>query len=634
MRMLAIYRVLSELSRSPPEARGWIPSLMLGASCIYMFNALIYRASDDRPEQALAEAAALWVYPTVDPADPANVGADLIEDPALVPCTTARGLYFVSALLRDEGNLRLPRARLLDRGLLARLYGLPNLTDVAKALGGGSLGLSARSTANKARTANRKITIPITAFLSQPTVHDFNLAARGIVTRPPMAMTGEDGPMNRFHADDDSEESLDTAFSKLWAQFPSDLVQCSPNHRYRNQPAYIHLSHEERHTITIDFFKSFSLPFDAVYIRTCQDPAQWRTLFFEKFFPPPGVDLSSKLQNFRNCTYLNAYSQELKRLRPRDIQRIRATLWEQFDQLRWLPHAESDRMWPTRPRQLSRIWTPLPAEHKTPAANIVVNPRFYSGPQCIHLVNTVPQPNPSLVEEDQAFEDMYDRVLVRQSNTVGDRTSLEEELDSIRREQAFQADQSNALRREEEESSPALPAAIPAPRRIRPLYAEEEEESSPAPSFLETARGRVSNASSFSHFARGLKRSHSDDLPDLSDLLTRCVRPRTSRSSFTPVPLTEQPLWGRVDTPRSITPVEEQHTGEFKPYLEDDDKDDDTGEFKPSLDYGDEDDDTGEFKPSPDYDDDEDDTGEFKSSLDFDDDEDDDTGEFKFVKGK
>ncbi len=532
--MAAIYRVIADLAKAPSPARAWVPSLMLGASCIYMFNALIYRPSDDRAEQALAEECALWIYPTLDPADPDNEGTDLVEEPIMVPCTTSRGLYFVSAICSDEGNLRLPRARLLDRALLARLYGLPNLGDVAKALGGGILGLSARSTAHKARTANKKVTVPVTAFQSQPHFHDFNFAARGIEAHPPLAMTGDDTPMNRFHQDDDVEEPLDRAFAKLWAQFPSDIIQCSPNLRSRTQPAYVHLTVAERQDITIEFFKSFSLPFDAVYIRTCQNIAQWRALFFDKYFPPPGTSLSSTLQNFRNCTYLNAYSLELARLRPRDIPQVREALWDQFNQLRWVPHAESDRMWPTRPRPLSRLWTPLPANHQGPAVNIVVNPRFYSGPDSIYLQDNTPPLQQTLVDEDAALADMYQRVLVRQSNPDNDRSSLlggTDALNSIRRERENASFSRHAPPREEEESSPAPSNSHPTPtgptRRLRDEEEEsspapsnshptptgptrrlwdEEEESSSTPSSPDIARGRVEVVSSFSQFTRGLKR--------------------------------------------------------------------------------------------------------------------------------
>ncbi|KAM5530101.1 hypothetical protein V8D89_016230, partial [Ganoderma adspersum] len=372
-RMVAIYRVVLSLSQSPPPVRSWVPSLMLGASCIYMFNALIYRPSDDRAEQALAEECAMWIYPTHDPADRHNRGLDLIEEPTMIPCTISRGLYFLSAIVHDSGHLRLPRARLLDRSLLARLYGFPMLADVTKALGGGSLGLSARSTANKARTANKKVTVRVTAFQSQPSFHNFDFAAQGIEAHSLMAMTGEDAAMNDANEDNTVEETLDRGFSELWLQFPSDIIQCSPNHRNRNKPAYVHLSLQERQDVTIELFRSFTLPFDSVYIRTCQDTAQWKKLFFDKFFPPPGTALSSTLQNFRNCTYLNAYSVALQRLKRGDIPRVRAALWEQFNQLRWLPHAESDRMWPTRPKSTSNLWTPLPATHEGPAVNVVVN---------------------------------------------------------------------------------------------------------------------------------------------------------------------------------------------------------------------------------------------------------------------
>ena len=627
-RMVAIYRVLTHISESPPPVRSWVPNLMLGASCIYMFNALIYRPCDDRAEQALAEECALWVYSTHNPAAEENEGLDLIEEPNMVPCTTTRGLYFLSAIVQDEGqgHIRLPRARLLDRALLARLYGFSMLADVFKALGGGLLGLSARSTANKKRTANKKVTVRITAFQSQLTLHDFDFAAQGIQPHCSMAMTGLDAPMNRFH-EEDIEQTLDRQFSELWAQFPSDLIQCSPNHRNRNDPAYVHLTMEERHNVTVDLFKSFALPFDAVYIRTCQDTAQWRALFFDKFFPHPGTALSSTLQNFRNCTYLNAYSAALERLKRGDMPQVRAALWEQFNELRWLPHAESDRMWPTRPRQPSHLWTTLPSTHTGPAVNIVVNPRFYPGPRCIHLADHAPPPHRNLAEEDDHFAEVYNRVLVRQSNRdlEGlDHSSLRggsELLESIRR------DRDNSHRRSltREESSPAPAAFARRAHTTATPRPQEEEESSPAPQTIASRlrggatgdikeesscdltspkipRAAVNTAPSLFQLIRGQKRPACPEAPGLSSS-TRNVRPRTDTSLPTSFSTSQE-------LPNPVT------ASEFKSSTWSD-GDDEAGEFKSST-WSDDDDEAGEFKSST-WSDDDDEAGEFKSSTWYDD---------------
>ena len=676
-RMVAIYRVLTHISESPPPVRSWVPNLMLGASCIYMFNALIYRPCDDRAEQALAEECALWVYSTHNPAAEENEGLDLIEEPNMVPCTTTRGLYFLSAIVQDEGqgHIRLPRARLLDRALLARLYGFSMLADVFKALGGGLLGLSARSTANKKRTANKKVTVRITAFQSQLTLHDFDFAAQGIQPHCSMAMTGLDAPMNRFH-EEDIEQTLDRQFSELWAQFPSDLIQCSPNHRNRNDPAYVHLTMEERHNVTVDLFKSFALPFDAVYIRTCQDTAQWRALFFDKFFPHPGTALSSTLQNFRNCTYLNAYSAALERLKRGDMPQVRAALWEQFNELRWLPHAESDRMWPTRPRQPSHLWTTLPSTHTGPAVNIVVNPRFYPGPRCIHLADHAPPPHRNLAEEDDHFAEVYNRVLVRQSNRdlEGlDHSSLRggsELLESIRRdrdnshrrsltrEESSPAPAAFARRahttatprpQEEEESSPA-PAASrrahttatphpqeeeessPAPaafaRRAHTTATprpQEEEESSPAPQTIASrlrggATGDIKEESSCDLTSPKIPRAAVNTAPSLFQLIRGQKRPACpeapglSSSTRNVRPRTDTSLPTSFSTSQELpNPVT---ASEFKSSTWSD-GDDEAGEFKSST-WSDDDDEAGEFKSST-WSDDDDEAGEFKSSTWYDD---------------
>ncbi len=179
-RMTAIYRVLSELATTPPTARAWIPSLMLGSACIYMFNAIIFRPSTRRVEQELARTCAYWCHPHFAPDDEDNWGAEF-EDEMLQPCTLDRGLYFLSDIVRDEDHrfLRLSAVRQLDRSDLAILYGKTTLKDIHRALGGTALGLEGLTRASKLRTKNKGATLPVTQLRSQLTLHEFNFAAQG-----------------------------------------------------------------------------------------------------------------------------------------------------------------------------------------------------------------------------------------------------------------------------------------------------------------------------------------------------------------------------------------------------------------------------------------------------------------------
>lgn len=178
--MAAIYRVFSELATTPPAARVWPPSLMLGSACIYMFNAIIFRPSTRRVETELARQCAYWCYPHVSPEDEENIGAD-VEDEMLQPCTLDRGLYFLSAIVRDEEHdvLRLPAVRQLDRTDIAILYGKTAMKDIHRAMGGTALGLHGLTRTHKSRTKNRAETLPVTQLRRQLNLHSFNFAAQG-----------------------------------------------------------------------------------------------------------------------------------------------------------------------------------------------------------------------------------------------------------------------------------------------------------------------------------------------------------------------------------------------------------------------------------------------------------------------
>ncbi len=217
---------------------------------------------------------------------------------------------------------------------------------------------------------------------------------KGLARQVDIQMTGPDIDLSEEL--DDEDGSLDEVFSTLWAQFPSDMVQQSPNFRHRTQPAYIKLTLGERDAVSIDLFKTFELPFDAVYIRVCT-PIQWRQLVFDKFFPPHNAPLPDNLQNFRQCRYFDSYTSEIARMSTTDALRTREALWALFQELRWVPHPYSERMWSTKRRDHTHGWYALPAGHHTLAVHLAVNPKYFTGVGSITLSSGS---RPSSVDEE------------------------------------------------------------------------------------------------------------------------------------------------------------------------------------------------------------------------------------------
>ncbi|TBU21126.1 hypothetical protein BD309DRAFT_833076, partial [Dichomitus squalens] len=210
----------------------------------------------------------------------------------------------------------------------------------------------------------------------QLTLHDFHFAERGVTRYPAMDMTGADVEAALDAQDaDDPLPPLDHAMSLIWAQFPSDIVQQSPNLKSSTAAAYIKLSRAEREEVTIDLFKGYYLPFDAAYIRLCQRE-DWHNLVFDKFFPPKNKQTGERTQNFRQSRYFDDYLRQIRQLSDRDAETVRDRLKSLFRDIVWLPHPYSDRMWSTSKHDLTYGWRVLPEGHTSKAVHLVLNPAF------------------------------------------------------------------------------------------------------------------------------------------------------------------------------------------------------------------------------------------------------------------
>ena len=111
--MSAIYRVFDQLHEAPDNTMKWVPAIMMGAIAAWMYNAVMHRPSASREDTALAEACAYHVMPNVDRPAPDEDDDEYFDPDELVPCTGDRGLYFVSAFVRDERHgVDMPRVGL------------------------------------------------------------------------------------------------------------------------------------------------------------------------------------------------------------------------------------------------------------------------------------------------------------------------------------------------------------------------------------------------------------------------------------------------------------------------------------------------------------------------------------------
>ncbi len=420
-RLLAVYKLLAEVRDTPGSARRWIPNIMLASVAVYMLNAVIYRPSELRAEQALSRAAAYWYEPAVDPEEDDNTGYEADED-RMEPCLDARGVYFVADIVKDRahGHYRLPVGRNISAMDLTYLYGQTGgLPAVLQAVSGRSLGLSVLSRSNRDRTNNKQPTVEV-SLLQDPPMQDFALAERGIVRKRPMEMSGDDVD-NLGDVETEPEPSLDEVFTNIWAQFPSDIVQCAPNIRSRLAPSRITLSHTERQAANLEVFQSVTaLPFESAYVRVL-NKQQWRTLMFPRYFPPKGTPVNPKLQNFRNAQYFRDYAAAMGELQEKPAATVRQIFLNAFEDLSWTPHASTDRMWDTSTRT-GGGWLAFPPGHTGPAVNIAVNRERLHSMMDIALYN--PEVLDSQIRSDIEVQADEDAAWVAQQGCATHRESV------------------------------------------------------------------------------------------------------------------------------------------------------------------------------------------------------------------
>lgn len=348
-----------------PKLRPLLPSLSLGAILVYMLNAVIARPGEWYTDRALMEACAMKVPVGEDIRDPATLDLEYEAD-EMEAIGDQQGLYFLCDIIRDDvhGAWRVPitRDRLALQPLFV-LYHAAGLGDIEANFGTTGLRRKARQ-ANPSRILNRRDHTSEVQFLNPDAIVPLGLDLAGleISSAPALRLTGRDSALQNQGDDDDPDSigphtDLPALVNELVAQMALDIIQVSPNLKGRDDSCYISLSTEEQHTVTLNLYKSLSLPLKAVWFRL-SDPVHWE-LQFDRFFPPYDKVLN-KLQNFNACRYFQTWLRLRSQLARASFQALRSQLRVPFQELSWLPFTDTDRMWDTRaPTQNPRPWTYL-----------------------------------------------------------------------------------------------------------------------------------------------------------------------------------------------------------------------------------------------------------------------------------
>jgi len=175
------------------------------------------------------------------------------------------------------------------------------------------------------------------------------------------------------------EDDPDKILSKIWRQFPHDVMAQAPNKQSATEGSYLLLDVAGRSYASHKDFQKQDLTgvFEAIQARLVA-PGAWTGKIMEMYFPKKGYVAKGRVQNFPKCLYYNMWASLMNRLPGRYEGMVRKELGKKFGGLMWLPHPETDRMWSTRRSGVSSRWIGKSGEgsESQRAPSIAINGKY------------------------------------------------------------------------------------------------------------------------------------------------------------------------------------------------------------------------------------------------------------------
>jgi hypothetical protein len=354
IRLFALGVILGRQSTGQPGLRVRNEALLLTAACVWLINALSARPDDGPSSRNLMDA----VLPLTDASDPDHLSlifpasrrGDGLEDEddedgdePTIPYNPY-GVIF----LRTIVLLQVPRMRAGGPGLSSAAFKfIFSKTEDEIIHQYFRIGIISRDTlqhnpvrSNKCRQTATYIPEPGAV---QPVL--FNLAQLDLSLPPPAVDGGSDL--------EDSEESadegmgIDETITQLFRQFLIDMILKVPNSK-GNSLSYSILADNARLSVTEDFYKNLRL---SEVWRTCQYKVGTKSDFklaFSHLFPPRGHKTKPKVQNYLQSQYYMKWKDICATADAATVDKIRSEIWKRVCRFNWLPHANQDKIWPTK----------------------------------------------------------------------------------------------------------------------------------------------------------------------------------------------------------------------------------------------------------------------------------------------
>lgn len=389
---MAISQTFTLQESGPSHLRFLDESLLLTAACLWLVNGIHARPEDGPAARDLMRAtlpltedhntildylayntrvAPDWQHEEEE-SDPEEVFSDVG-----VPWNPYGCVFFRRIVLQEDGA-EAPRFRLGGRGISHPSFQFwfdGRNKDYIQAKYQRTGILSRRAVANIRSTTNKRSHVQYVNFTGAPEPALFQLGAQGYSLPPPDLGQASD-VIDRPSPPPDELEDIDARTSNLWRQFVMDITSKSPNQRGMANPSHLRLDNRQRSSGDDSPYRNIRLPevFNAVWYRR-STTEQWRTSF-NWLLPRPGHRTTDGVQNYHTCLYYRTWMRMLEENQDNVdvINAIRNAFWDRIQQWRWIPHAQSDKMWPTSAKKPSSKdftrWPPAP--NRPPAPHILL----------------------------------------------------------------------------------------------------------------------------------------------------------------------------------------------------------------------------------------------------------------------
>jgi hypothetical protein len=384
--------VIDALRQASMHARAESSAGAMAATIVFMLNSLFVREADYAKDRALRLAVGRR---TLTDEDLRNLDPNSPSEPV----GEQHGMFYLSDVwMQGEGRDRLfhlPAASevaLTMRGWLT-YFGAQNYAAYVDNFPG--VGVLARGERHPGRTSNRRRNVHMDVDYVQQhvTTAPVGFAVHGITPLPHRTPISDQpgflGGHHRLLRKDDGEGSDDeddsyvadaNAFlEKTWRQFGLDIWTVAPNPKDARADSYLKYPVALRTSMTADLLRTPDLRglFDKVRV-TQGDKKAW-TRAFNHYFPDKGFQRpTGNFQHYPGTTYFPRWLTWISNhLSTPHVHLVRRELKHKFNELAWVPHPESDRMWVTRTPAREKATLPrLPYDFDGPAVRIILNPHM------------------------------------------------------------------------------------------------------------------------------------------------------------------------------------------------------------------------------------------------------------------